>query len=82
MLLSILKLTVRIFKKFLKCILLLNHNRNVFLFHTSIFIFFTETVIKDLNLVRWNSVDMIPDDEDKDQSTQDTPDFKDGEIRE
>jgi len=39
-----------------------------------------ETVIRDMNLVRCSSVDLIPDEEDIDQGTQDTPDFKDGEA--
>lgn len=33
---------------------------------------------RDYNLVRCSSVDMIPDEEDNEQGTQVTPDFKDG----
>ncbi|GIY96481.1 protein retinal degeneration B [Caerostris extrusa] len=39
-----------------------------------------ENVVEALTLARWSSVDLIPDDEDKDQSTPEPPDFRDDSI--
>ncbi|GFV52968.1 protein retinal degeneration B [Trichonephila clavipes] len=36
-----------------------------------------ENVIEALTLARWSSVDLIPDEEDKDQNTPEPPDFRD-----